>query len=485
MATYYEIMGTDLSKLTTAADDWDAMAKDFDKLAGSYEKEVHGVSLGGTWVGLSANAGTARFDVTLKEYRGARSEAKVVAKLIRDAHAEFTRLRKEIEDVRDDAVKAGMRVSERGVVAFDTSNLERGAYVAYVHDPRYQESARTAARSWGEQIDAAVKAVNNADEGFKLALDSLTRDSNLLDGTVGGFNREARANPYPSLEETAKAQHIPKGKRAIGEWWHDLDPVTRAILLQEKGDELRKAGVMSPLYKWHSPDPGSGAFDTEDPTAKDLWFLSRAQAIAAGGDFTGENAASRNMEHYLGKTGEPLDLDVDRILQDDSTFRDDVGVHIAQNQDTWRQQGLEAFEKAGGNKTVVVPVESHAVGRTFGSDEWFHAVGSHQQNVSGMVTVSPGENGKPKISLDYQANVWDRYNWDAGKSTNFPGGVEIPDSEMGRLHKTGLAQEFDMRGSSSAYRYDLNSDTPPAVTPPDQGREGSRGDVSRGDEENR
>ncbi|MCX5110729.1 hypothetical protein OOK13_19705 [Streptomyces sp. NBC_00378] len=378
-----------------------------------------------------------------------------------------------------------MRVSERGVVAFDTSKLDRGAYVAYMHDPGYQESARTAAGSWNEQIDVAVKAVNDADEGFKLALASLTQDSNLLDGTVGGFNRDPKGNPYPSLEEAAKAQHIPKSKRAVAEWWHDLAPVTRAILLQKRGDELRKAGIMSPLYKWHAADEGSGAFNTEDPTAKDLWYLSRAQAIAAGGDFTGENAASRNMEHYLGKTGEPLDLDVDRILQDDSGFRDDVNVHIAQNQDAWKQQGPDAFKKAGGDQTVVVPVESKAVGRTFNSDEWFHAVGSHQQNVSGMVTVSPGADGKPKVSLDYQANVWDRYNWDAGKSANFPVIGEVPDSEMGRLHKTGLAQEFDMRGSSSTYTYDLNSPTPSTVNPPDQGREGTRGDVSRGDEENR
>ncbi|WP_405483097.1 hypothetical protein [Streptomyces sp. NBC_00009] len=485
MATYYDIMGTDLSKLTTAADDWAAMAKDFDTLAGIYRKEVHGISLGDTWVGISATSGSARFDVTLKEYQGAQSEAKAAAKLLRDAHAEFDRLRKQIEHVREDAVKAGMKVSERGIVAFDTSKLDHSAYIAYVHDPGYQESARTAAGSWGEQLDTAVKAVNDADEGFKLALAALTQDKNLLDGTVGGFNREATSNPYPSLEETAKAEHIPKGKKAVAEWWRDLNPVTRGILLQEKGDELRKAGVMSPLYKWHSPDEGSGAFNTEDPTAKDLWYLARAQGIAAGGDFTGENAASRNMEHYLGKTGEPLDLDIDRILQDDSGFRNDVSVHIDQNQDVWRKQGLDAFEKAGGDKTVVVPVESKAVGRTFQSDEWFHAVGSHQQNVSGMVTVSPGEDGKPKVSLDYQANVWDRYNWDAGKSTTFPGIGEIPDSEMGRLHKTGLAQEFDMRGSSSTYTYDLNSDANPTVNPPDQGREGTRGDVSRGDEENR
>ncbi|MEU3276887.1 hypothetical protein [Streptomyces antibioticus] len=79
LPTYYEIMTTDLSKLTAAADEWDAVAKDFGKLAESYRKEVHGITLSDTWIGVSAKAGSARFDVTLKEYRGARSEALAVA----------------------------------------------------------------------------------------------------------------------------------------------------------------------------------------------------------------------------------------------------------------------------------------------------------------------------------------------------------------------------------------------------------------------
>ncbi|MFE0730386.1 hypothetical protein ACFW2X_19455 [Streptomyces antibioticus] len=479
-------MSTDLSKLTTAADDWAAMAKDFGTLAESYRKEVHGISLGGTWIGVSASAGSARFDVTLKEYQGAQSEALAVAELLRTACTEFSNLRKKIEHTREDAVRAGMRVSENGVVAFDTSRLEPGEYSAYVHDPSYQDSAREAASEWAAQLAVAVRALNDADEGFKITLAAMMQDSDLLDGSINGFNRTPAPSPYPSLEETAKAQHVPKDKTNVAEWWRGLDPVTRAVLLQEKGDELREAGIMSPLYKWHSPDPGSGVFDSEEPTAEDLWFLARAQGIAAGGDFTGEVGASRNLEHYLSATGEPLDLDVDRILQDDSGLRHNVtSLHITPNEETWRRQGLDAFERAGGDKTVVVPVESVAAGRTLQSDEWFHAIGSHQQNVSGMVTVSPGENGKPKVSLDYQVNIWDRYNWDAGKSTEFPGGVVIPDSEMGRLHTVGFAQEFDMRGSSSTYTFDLDSDTPPTTTPPDQGREGTRGDVSRGDEENR
>jgi hypothetical protein len=92
MASYNEIRSTDLSKLTTAADDWDAMAKDFGKLAESYKKQVHGIgiSLGDAWIGVSATAGSARFDVTHKEYQGAQSEALAVAKVLRTAHAAFT-----------------------------------------------------------------------------------------------------------------------------------------------------------------------------------------------------------------------------------------------------------------------------------------------------------------------------------------------------------------------------------------------------------
>ncbi len=27
----------------------------------------------------------------------------------------------------------------------------------------------------------------------------------------------------------------------------------------------------------------------------------------------------------------------------------------------------------------------------------------------------PDTHGQPKITMDYQVNAWDRYNWDAGK----------------------------------------------------------------------
>ncbi|MGA5064611.1 hypothetical protein ACPB9E_12650 [Streptomyces exfoliatus] len=488
MPTYHEVLSTDLSELTTAAGKWEEMATKFKTWEARYERAVHGVSLGESWIGLSARAANDRFTITLKELRGAQKEANAVAGILRDAHTQLTDLRSRVKAIRDDAVKAGMRVSDQGTVAFDTERLTQGERTAYAHDPDFQQTARTQANGWAEKLVQAVKAVTDADDGIRLALDAAVLDSDSMDGTFNGFNRNPRESPYPSLEEAGKAANMPKDRNAVVQWWHDLDPITRGILLRERGDELRASGVLDPLYQWKSPDGGSGSFDTEDPTPRVLWFHARALGIATAGDAIGETGASRNMLHYLRGTGEALDLDVDRILADDPEFRSGIEEqHVATSQDAWRRQALDEFNRAGGDKTVVIPVESRTRHTTLGSDEWFHAVGSNAHNVSGFVTVTPdAHGGAPKVSLDYQVNVWDRYNWDPGKSTPFADGlINISDDDMGRLHKVGFAQEFDMEGSSSTHHHDLDGSTPPSTIPEDQGREGTRGDVSRGEEKNR
>ncbi|WP_258023894.1 hypothetical protein [Streptomyces bambusae] len=480
-------MSTDLSTLTAAAGKWEETAGKFKTLEDQYAKDVHGVSLGESWIGLSAQAANERFTVTLKELQGAQKEAKAVAGILRNAHTQLTDLRNRVRAIRDDAVKAGMRVSDQGVVAYDTERLTQGERTAYLHDPDFQQSARTHASEWSEKLAQAVKAVTDADDGIRLALAAAVLDSDLMDGTFNGFNRNPKASPYPSLEEAGKAANMPKDRKDVPAWWRSLDPATRGILLQEKGDALRAAGIMDPQYQWTSPDPGSGPFGVEDPTPRDVKFHAWALGLATAGDLTGETGASRNILHYLRATGEPLSLDVNRMLHDDAKFRSDIErVHIAQNQEQWRREALAEFEKAGGDRTITIPVESKQYGGTFTKDtDWYHAVGSHQQTVSGMVTVRPGEAGKPDVSLEYQVNVWDRYNWDKGKSTDFPGGIVIRDEDMGHLHTVGIAQEFDMRGSSPTFTRDLNGDASPAVNPADPGRSGGRGDVSRGDEENR
>jgi hypothetical protein len=109
-----------------------------------------------------------------------------------------------------------------------------------------------------------------------------------------------------------------------------------------------------------------------------------------------------------------------------------------------------------------------------------------------VVTGVPDANGEPKIGLDYQANAWDRYNWDKDKGVTIeiPGAppMSIPDGQMARLHTTGIAQKFDMAGSSSVKHDDLGTSVPngdPRPKPDEPGREGGRTDPGREQQEGR
>ncbi|MGW1845658.1 hypothetical protein [Streptomyces sp. NPDC001966] len=175
-------------------------------------------------------------------------------------------------------------------------------------------------------------------------------------------------------------------------------------------------------------------------------------------------------------------------------FRTHIENDIREHQDAWRDQALAEFKRNGG-QPVSIPVETGNRDFSFTKDvdeNWFYAVGSTRSNVTGVVTVVPDADGQPKVGLDYQANAWDRYNWDQDKGVtiDLPGGsdMSIPDGQMARLHTTGIAQEFDMAGSSSVKHYDLGTSAPnhdPLPQPDEPGREGDRTDPSREQQEGR
>ncbi|MFJ5308658.1 hypothetical protein [Streptomyces sp. NPDC088350] len=173
-------MTTDLATLTTAAERWDGMAGEFEKQETAYRRDVHGISMGTSWTGLSADAANARFDTTLKEFQYARTEAKAVASLLRDAHDRFVELRGGVVAARWDAVRAGMTVSEQGVVSPGPDQPDTPG------DPH-------AVRPWQDRIDKAVRDVSDADTGVRIALAGVVVDSELLAGGRG-FNGRARGD---------------------------------------------------------------------------------------------------------------------------------------------------------------------------------------------------------------------------------------------------------------------------------------------------
>ncbi|MGW4385622.1 hypothetical protein [Streptomyces sp. NPDC004685] len=212
-------MTTDLATLTTAADRWDGMAKEFGKRETDYERDVHGITPGppspSTWTGLSADAAGKRFDVTLHEFRNAQTEAKAIASLLRDAHAQFTTLRGRLRSEREAAVKAGMRVSDRGVVAYDEERAAPDASNSAMHDPASRAEVQRAVESWQGRIDKAVRAVGDADEGVEIALSAAVFDSDLTDGTGNGFNSRAKGDIEQYEADVAKksARKLADGER--------------------------------------------------------------------------------------------------------------------------------------------------------------------------------------------------------------------------------------------------------------------------------
>ncbi|MFI9777087.1 hypothetical protein ACIHCV_20590 [Streptomyces sp. NPDC051956] len=243
-------MTTDLATLTTAADRWDGMAKEFGKRETDYKRDVHGITPGppspSTWTGLSADAAGKRFDVTLHEFQNAQTEAKAIASLLRDAHAQFTTLRGQLKSEREAAVKAGIRVSDRGVVAYDEERAAASESGSAMHDPGSRAEVHRAVASWQGRIDKAVRAVGDADTGVEIALSAAVFDSALTDGTGNGFNARAKGDIEEYEVEAAKesARKLANGERLTPHQLAELqrsfrdnshDPVFSRTLLDSLG----------------------------------------------------------------------------------------------------------------------------------------------------------------------------------------------------------------------------------------------------------
>ncbi len=73
---------------------------------------------------------------------------------------------------------------------------------------------------------------------------------------------------------------------------------------------------------------------------------------------------------------------------------------------------------------------------------WFYAVGGYRAYGSARVRKLPDCTFKMSFGFHFD----DMYNWDASKWAPV-GGVNVKDTELGRLHQVGLAQEFHMTGT--------------------------------------
>ncbi|MEV8527523.1 hypothetical protein AB0451_25790 [Streptomyces sp. NPDC052000] len=166
MLTYQDVVTARIGALTDLAQGWDDMADQFTRPESLYKAQVEGVAKDGGWVGESADAASAQFAATRKQFTDAQVEARAIASILRDAHGQFAQRISHVRDLVEQAQKNGMHVNSQGQAVYDPGTLSpyRTDYDATV------KKGKAAAETWTQSIKDAVRAVDDADQGVKLAL---------------------------------------------------------------------------------------------------------------------------------------------------------------------------------------------------------------------------------------------------------------------------------------------------------------------------
>ncbi|WP_255954687.1 hypothetical protein [Streptomyces odontomachi] len=406
------------------------------------------------WAGVNATVTRAFVQKTAKEFGDLHTEAKSIWSILDDAHIELVGLQRQVRNLVANAREEGF-----SVVDHKDGTVRVSQVMNTVKLPTSGEKAKERAQWYADRITDLVGHATEVDASVVRALAA----------SHGNDPYNAGHKAYTSLDEDLLPQalklialggDITAQQRKELTWlWASLTPEGRAQLWATHCDALILAGVLSPTVYTGTNDDGAGRYNVSWPNPHDFLILEEAKAMVVGGYLRGYPDAARNMSHYLSGSGSPVQLDVDRMLNDDAALRQVAAGSIdSAQQEQWRRQALAAFAKSGG-KPVAIPVQTAPKGYTHSDGNWYLAVGRANTNTTGTVTVTPGQDGKPHVSLDYQVNVWDRYNWDPGKHAPV-GGMNISDADLARLHKTGLAREYSMRGSGSVQHVELTGGPP-------------------------
>jgi hypothetical protein len=200
---------------------------------------------------------------------------------------------------------------------------------------------------------------------------------------------------------------------------------------------------------WPEPDPGAGEHGSEFPWPDDYLTHQAAWAASVALHAKWPHAAD-NLRHFLGNSGGAQEQDVDQMLADLPGLSDEV-------HETRAALGADALARAraaGVTQPVTFPVSTTWRGyyaTQSESPDWFYASGGFSYSMQGEVTVYPP--ASPGGSWTYEqttaVSTYDRYNWDGSKATEILGQT-VTDEQLGELHRAGIAQEYDLYGTSAS-----------------------------------
>ncbi|MDQ3404536.1 MAG: hypothetical protein M3548_14290, partial [Actinomycetota bacterium] len=282
----------------------------------------------------------------------------------------------------------------------------------------------------------------------------------------------------------------------------EIDDALEAVLARVAEDRLGDGGATSltaaadagaAMGVEKPPIPGAPPAPPVDAGAgkhgMDPWYtrvddyVTKALATdaAAAADSIGWTHAAKNLEHYLNNSGDDARVDPNAMMRDAPGFHGQVDKTTA-------GELRRIADEAAANGTYGKPVQFSTgwKGYYIGPEEskdWYYAMGGVQYSVTGVAVVHPPEQpgGQPRVEMDYQTHVFDRYNWDGGKQTQI-GPITITDEKMAEMHRAGVAQEYNISGSTETRHYGSELPPPgqqPSLPPPPDDRTGTRTDPGR------
>ncbi|MFI6410996.1 MULTISPECIES: hypothetical protein [unclassified Streptomyces] len=495
MLSFTDLIEVDLRKLGEAADDWASAAAGLKELRTDAYSGLVRLSDGAAWAGLNATVTKDFVRKAAKEIADLAREAQSIAAVIRDAHAELLGIQARARELAAEARKGDPDREagpDPGLLVMDGPDGTVRVMEAACGLEGTSQRTKDLMQWYADTLTSLVAHATEVDAALTRALKRShgSDPHNAGHATYTSLDEDQlpRAMRLASLGADANAAQRAELRRL----WESLSPQARSGLWTGQKDGLLAAGLLAPAIKQAAPDRGSGPHGAEKPGVDERRTREMMNVVAEAADWKGDNDAARHMAHYLGNSGTDMELPVDKMMTEVPDFRDHVESSIRVHMAEWRDQALAEFRNNGG-QPVAMRVETENRDFSFGKDvseNWFYAVGSTRSNVTGVVTVVPDSSGQPRVSLDYQVNAWDRYNWDENKGVtiDLPWGreISIPDGQMARLHTTGVAREFDMAGSSSVKHYDLSTVNQVPLPPPDEpGRDGDRTDPGREQQEAR
>lgn len=243
------------------------------------------------------------------------------------------------------------------------------------------------------------------------------------------------------------------------------------------------AGMPDPPPLADGDGGAGGDYASEDARVRDRLKKQLAYRLADAAEAAGLPDAARHLRHYLGNTGDDLDVDPTRLLRDIAYFDDaaartrlqliqDLQARLRETYD-----GTTTYAYEDGTPWQSVPSDPAIEGRN-----WFYGLGGFSYSYTARATATPSPGGgPPTITIEYRLHVFDRYNWDKGKSVSI-GGVTIDDDVLGDLHRRGLAREYEVRGTTDVETVTIGLNEQITVPPPADhadDREGERSDRGR------